>query len=153
MRPARWVFGEVVVGMSKAGAVHQQLEIDDAKGATSTRWLVRSEVPLHLEGIGVAPCLVAESSLMGSSYTAGVAEAAVKVPQVEEFAALGESRLQKVVPAAVRALMVALAVTEKCKLCFGLSVSTHTTVLGDCVNAGGGEERDSKTCVYKVQTT
>jgi len=37
------------------------------------------------------PCLIAENSLTGSCYTVGVAEAAVKVLQEEEFAALGES--------------------------------------------------------------
>jgi hypothetical protein len=31
------VFGEAVAGMSKADAAHQQLVIDDAKGATSMR--------------------------------------------------------------------------------------------------------------------
>lgn len=78
--------------MSMVGVVHQQLETDGVKEAALTRQLDRSEVPLHLEGIGVAPYLVAESSLTGSWYTVGVAEEAVKVLQVEEFAALGESR-------------------------------------------------------------
>ena len=40
----QWVFGEVVAEMSMAGVVHQQLETDDAKEATPTRQLARSEV-------------------------------------------------------------------------------------------------------------
>jgi hypothetical protein len=46
---------------------------------------------------------------------------------------------------------VILAVTKKGKLCFRLSASEHTATLGDCVDAGGGEERDSKACVCEVR--
>jgi predicted ATPase len=92
-RQARWFF-EVEVVVSTVGVVRQRLETGGTKGARLRNWLVRSMV-LHLEDTGVAQCFVAESSLMGSLYIVGVAEAAGKVLQVEQvevLAALGENR-------------------------------------------------------------
>lgn len=107
----QWVFGAVAAGMSTSGVDHQLPETDGARGVALTCQLARSEMISHLEGIGVVLCSAVESSPMGSSRTAAVAEVAAKDQQVEDFAALGERRYQKVVLAAVRALMVASAVT------------------------------------------
>lgn len=98
--------------MPTVGVVHQRLETDDTKGARLRRLLVRS-VLLHLEDTGVAQCFVAESSLMGSSYIVGVAEAAGKVLQVEVLAAIGANRWQKVVQPVEGSPAVIDAITRK----------------------------------------